>query len=379
MTAAHPSPVLIQAFTETQVVTTQTAGSARLTENLSNVHIALICAVLSIAVFVVDVASLPLGVAAGVAYVPAVLVALWFPRWQQTFFVAGATSILTVVGFLLSEPADILWMVLANRLLALLAIWLTAAGGSWLIRAKRESADEELRLAAQETERARKARNRFLETASNDIRHHLQTLVLLNATLRKTVDIDKARKIFDMQGDALGHLGDLMNSLLDIREIESGEIKPSFETVYIQNIFEGLREEYAPHAQAKNLELEIDASSEAVWTDSMLLTRALRSVVSNAIRYTDGGGVVIRCLREGDSLRITVRDTGIGIEHDHLVQIFDEFYRVDNDPAGRNLGLGLGLTVVEHIVRLLDVSMDVKSEPGKGSSFSLLVPAMALH
>jgi len=377
MTAAHPSPTFIQASIETQVVTTQAAGSARLTQNLSNVHIAMICAVLSIAVFVVDIASLPLGVAAGVAYVPAVLVALWFPRWQQTFFVAGTTSVLTIVGFLLSEPADVLWIVLANRLLALSAIWLTAVGGRWLVLAKREKADEELRLAAREADRARNAKNRFLDTASNDIRHHLQTLVLLNATLRKIVDNEKAQQIFGMQGDALGHLGDMMNSLLDIREIESGEIKPNFEKVEIQNIFEGIRDEFVPHSQAKNLDLEIDTRSEVVRTDSALLTQALRSLVSNAIRYTHEGSVVVRCSREADSLRIAVRDTGIGIEHDHLVQIFDEFYRVDNDPAGRSLGLGLGLTVVEHIVRLLDVSMDVKSEPGKGSSFSLLVPVMA--
>ena len=182
-----------------------------------------------------------------------------------------------------------------------------------------------------------------------------------------------------MQGDALGHLGDMMNSLLDIREIESGEIKPSFEIVYIQNIFDDLYDEYAPHAQAKNLELEVDATSEVVRTDSALLTQALRRLVSNAIRYTDEGSVVVRCLRKADNQRITVRDTGIGIAHDHLVKIFGEFYRVDHDPAGRNLGLGLGLTIVEHIARLLGVSMEVRSELGKGSSFSLLVPAMALH
>src|SRR5210317_990426 len=104
-------------------VAKMTASSVLTSENLSNAQIALICAAISLVVFVVDIASLPLGVAAGVAYVPAVIVALCFPKWQQTFFVAAATSILTILGYIFSEPAGIPWMVLTNRLLALLVIW----------------------------------------------------------------------------------------------------------------------------------------------------------------------------------------------------------------------------------------------------------------
>jgi signal transduction histidine kinase len=96
--------------------------------------------------------------------------------------------------------------------------------------------------------------------------------------------------------------------------------------------------------------------------------------VSNAIRYTDIGIVAIRCSRVADGLRISVSDTGIGIERDQLENIFDEFYRVRNDPAGRDTGLGLGLTIVERIAKLLGVSMEVESEPGQGSTFSLLLP-----
>ena len=134
---------------------TGSAGQARLSEKLSDAHIFLICGVIALVVFVVDVAGLPLGVAAGVAYVPAVLVALRLPHWQQTFLVAGAVSILTVVGFLLGKPAPVLWMVLANRLLALSAIWLTAIGGNWLILTKRKAAEEKLEQAEQETDSAR--------------------------------------------------------------------------------------------------------------------------------------------------------------------------------------------------------------------------------
>ena len=353
---------------------TGSAGQARLSEKLSDAHIFLICGVIALVVFVVDVASLPLGVAAGVAYVPAVLIALRLPHWQQTFLVAGLVSILTIVGFLLGKPAAVLWIVLANRLLALSAIWLTAIGGNWLILTKREAAEEKLEQAEQETDSARNAKKRFLETASNDIRHHLQTLVLLNAALGKTTDPEKVQKMLGMQGDALGHLSDLMNSLLDITDIESGDVELNIQDVELNTILEKLENEFRSKAEAKNLDLVVDRTAGVVRTDGTLLMQVLRSLMSNAIRYTDNGGVAVNCLRETGGVRVMVRDSGIGITHDHLENIFDEFYRINNNPAARDNGLGLGLTIVDRIVRLLGIGLVVNSEPGQGSSFSLLLP-----
>ena len=347
----------------------------RVGSNVSDVHIGAICTLLALVVFVVDVAVLPLGVAAGVAYVPAVLVALWLSRWQGTFIVAGFASVLTIIGFHLSEPAGIPWMVVANRVLALATIWLTAVGGNWLIVTKRRNADESVRLARLERDKARAAKLRFLLTASNDIRHHLQTLVLLNAALRRTVTEDSPRDMISGQGDALGHLSDLMNSLLDLTEIESGDVQPKVEKVRLNDLFATLDGEFRDSARAKKIELEIGSSSEVVWTDPRLLTQALRSLLSNAIRYTEEGKVTVRCRREPGGLRVTVRDTGIGISDTHLANIFDEFYRVENDPAARDVGLGLGLTIVQHIARLLGIKLDVETEPGQGSRFSLLLPA----
>jgi len=343
-------------------------------EESSDVRIYLVCGVIALAVFIVDVASLPLGVAAGVAYVPAVLLALRLSRWQQTFMVAGAVTILTVIGFLLSEPAGVPWMVVANRLLAISAIWLTAIGGRWLILTRRKAADQELVQAERETDRARRAKKRFLNAASNDIRHHLQTLVLINAALGKTTEAEKVRKMLELQGDALGHLSDLMNSLLDITDIESGDVELNIQDVELNKILESLEEEFKAKAEAKHLKLTVDRTAGVVHTDSALLTKVLRSLMSNAIRYTENGNVAVNCFREADGVRITVRDSGVGITHEHLEDIFEEFYRINNDPAARNNGLGLGLTIVDRIVRLLDIGLDVNSEPGQGSSFSLLLP-----
>jgi signal transduction histidine kinase len=109
-----------------------------------------------------------------------------------------------------------------------------------------------------------------------------------------------------------------------------------------------------------------------------LLTRIIRILVSNAIRYTKLGAVNIRCRRESEGLVITVQDSGIGIAPDHVARIFDEFYRIDHDPEERNGGLGLGLTLVERSVKLLGARVEVESELGRGSRFSIVVPSGSL-
>lgn len=234
--------------------------------------------------------------------------------------------------------------------------------------------DETVNYALQEAAKARAAKRRFMQAASNDIRHHLQTLVLLNAALSRTVDDPKAQEMFAMQGDAMGHLSDLMNSLLDLTEMESGDVEVHVDEVSLSDVFALLDQEFRGSAEAKALEFEIVPTNDVVRTDPNLLTQALRSLLANAIRYTEAGKVSLHCAREDDGLRIVVDDTGIGIADDHLADIFDEFYRVEHDPAGRNVGLGLGLTIVDRITRLLGFSLEVTSHPGKGSSFSLLLP-----
>ncbi len=468
----------------------------------TNVLVALACSILAAGIFIIDVASLPLGVAAGVAYVAVVLLSLLLPRWQYSIIVAGVVSILTILGFFMSEPAGIPWMVLANRLLALAAIWLTAIGGSWLVHTKRQKSEDALRMqknfsdtlfetapavvllldpngrisginpyleqvsgysveevlgehwfevfgpddkqpaiaeplyevsgravdmhatksivtkngqqrqiewrgttlsdaagkivgylnvghdvtdrvehekalqkAEQEANRARNAKSRFLETASNDLRHHLQTLSLLNGALRRIVTEPEAQRMFVMQGDALTHLSDLLNSLLEIGELESGDVELKITETPIQENFQRLQDEFESQAQTKGLQLHFDSQTEFVNSDRMLLTRIIRILVSNAIRYTNNGSINVFCQRQASGLRITVQDSGIGIAADQLARIFDEFYRVDKDPAGRNSCLGLGLSILERSANLLETKVEVESELGQGSRFSIVVPA----
>jgi len=343
----------------------------------SNRRIVLICAALAAGIFIVDVASLPLGVAAGVFYVAVVVISLWLPKWQHTFIVAGVVTFLTAFGFLMSEPAGILWMVVANRLLAVTAIWLVAIGGRWIVLTRRRTAEEALRRVAHEADRARNAKSRFLEASGNDIRHYLQTLMLINGALIKTATELKIQEMLAKQTDALAQLSDLMNSLLEISELESGEVEINITDVSIREVFEKLQDEFEYQAQAKGLRLKFDCSCGIMRSDSTLLSRIIRLLISNAIRYTNDGEVSVSCQQEADGLRIAVQDTGIGIAPDQLANIFDEFYKVNNDPAGRHGGLGLGLTIVEQSLGLLNGKIEVESVPGRGSSFSLLVPAAA--
>jgi len=353
-------------------------GLAGLSENLTNhttVQVLLTCTALAAGIFIVDVAALPLGVAAGVAYVGVVLISLWLPGWHLSYVVAGGVSLLTILGFILSEPASTQWMVVANRLLALFAIWFTAIAGSWIVSAARKKSDEELQQAEQEADRAKNAKSRFLETASNDMRHQLHTLGLLNGALRKTVKEPKAQKMFAMQGEALAHLSDLLNSLLELGKIESGDVELKIDDIPIQEVFRQLQDEFEGQAQTKGLQLHFDSQTEVARSDRMLLTRVIRILISNAIRYTKLGVVNVNCRREADGLKITVQDSGIGIAPDQLARIFDEFYRVDIDPVEKNGGLGLGLTIVERSVNLLGAKVEVQSELGKGSRFAIGVPS----
>jgi len=351
------------------------AGESDSLKNRTNVQIIVVCITLAAGIFAIDVSSLPLGVAAGVAYVAVVLVSLWLPKWQHSLAVAGGVSILTILGYLLSEPAGVPWMVVTNRMLALVAIWLTAVVGGWLVFVKRRKLEEALQNAERETDRANKAKSRFLETTSNDMRQHLQTLSLLSAVLRKSVTDPKLQKMCAQQGEAVAQLGDLLNSILEFSELESGDVELKIAETSVKEIFQRLQDEFQGQAQTKGLHLRFESKDEVACSDRMLLSRIIRSLLSNAIRYTNQGTVDVSCRREHGDLIITVRDTGIGISPDNLASIFDEFYRIDHDPVARNAGRGLGLAVVQSSANLLGANVGVKSEPGKGSSFSITVPA----
>jgi PAS domain S-box-containing protein len=234
----------------------------------------------------------------------------------------------------------------------------------------------ELVLARQSADRANQSKSRFLATASHDLRQPLQTVALLNGALRRMLENSAATEALTQQEQAIRAMARLLNALLDISKLESGAVKPDPTDFTVAALFEELRTEFAGLAADKGLSFRVESCEDGVHSDPMLVGQILRNLISNAIRYTRAGWVALRCLHESSSLvRIEVLDSGIGIPTEQLRYIYDEFYQV-GVPANRTReGYGLGLSIVQRLVSLLDARLDVHSEVGKGSQFALSLPA----
>lgn len=224
-----------------------------------------------------------------------------------------------------------------------------------------------------EAERANLAKSRFLAAASHDLRQPLQSLTLLHELLVQSVEGKKPQKLLARLEQTVGAMSGMLNALLDINQIEAGmvEAKPVF--FPIADIFYRLQDEFTYLAQTRNLSLRILPSAAVVQSDPRLLEQMIRNLLGNAIKYTKRGKILLGCRRRGDTLRIEVWDTGIGIAEDELHVIFEEFHQVDNLARERSRGLGLGLSIVHRLGRLLDHEIEVRSVPAKGSMFAITV------
>ncbi len=238
----------------------------------------------------------------------------------------------------------------------------------------RQVADQAREIA----DRANQAKSRFLATASHDLRQPLQTLALLNGTLRRMVASADAAEVLAQQEHAVGTMSRLLNALLDISKLESGAVKPELRDFRVANVLEALRREFGAPAQSKGLELKVESSEESIHSDPAMVEQILKNLVSNAVKYTQQGRVAVRCRREGATLRIEVLDTGIGIPAAQLAYIYDEFYQVGAPASSSRDGYGLGLSIVQRLVKLLNARLEAMSEVGKGSVFALLLPLAAV-
>jgi two-component system, sensor histidine kinase len=247
----------------------------------------------------------------------------------------------------------------------------------------REIADHARALADEAREsadRANQAKSRFLATASHDLRQPMQTLALLNGILRRTVKEPSALEALAQQEQAIGAMTRLLGALLDISKLESGAIHPEVADFRIGPLCEGLRREFASIAASKGLELQVSPCEDSVHSDPALVEQIVKNLLSNAIKYTPPGGrVLLRAERRNGSVRLDVLDTGIGIAADQIAYIYDEFYQVGVPVNSSREGYGLGLSIVQRLVRLLDLRLEVTSEVGKGSVFSLLLPLGHSH
>ncbi len=232
---------------------------------------------------------------------------------------------------------------------------------------KVEDRTRELKLANQ-------AKSRFLAVASHDLRQPLHALGLFVAQLGSPMSADEFSRIINRVNSSVAAMNELFNALLDISKLDAGVLAPNFADIPIADLLTRVESTFAGLSREKNLTLRVVASDAWVRSDFILLEQVLFNLVSNAVRYTPQGGVVVGCRKRGEQLRIEVWDTGIGIAEEHRQNIFGEFYRLRQSASDQRAGLGLGLAIVERVCRLLNHPIELASTVGKGSRFSVAVP-----
>jgi signal transduction histidine kinase/CheY-like chemotaxis protein len=224
-------------------------------------------------------------------------------------------------------------------------------------------------------ELATQAKSRFLATASHDLRQPLHALGLFVEQLQYRNAAEERKKIVSRIQASLSVMNELFNALLDVTRLDAGALAPKLVDFPITEMLKRIETTFAEAARERGLSLRVMPSNAWIRSDRILLERIIFNLVSNAIRYTPAGRVLVGCRKSGGKLRIEVWDTGVGIPADKHESIFGEFYRLKSDagPAG----FGLGLAIVDRMSRLLHHAVNVRSAVGKGSCFSVTVDQVA--
>lgn len=221
---------------------------------------------------------------------------------------------------------------------------------------------------------ANQAKTRFLAAASHDLRQPAHALGLFAGQLRYEAHTPRLKELAEQIEASIAALEELLDSLLDISRLDAGAVATQVRAVSMQDMMARLAVQFEGAAADKGLALRLIPTRLSVRSDAQLLERILTNLLSNAIRYSAHGKVLVGCRRRGAFVAVMVLDNGIGIAEDMIPKIFQEFYQLDTGEAGRSHGLGLGLAIVDRLVRLLGHEIQVRSIPGKGSSFSIVVP-----
>jgi signal transduction histidine kinase len=236
-------------------------------------------------------------------------------------------------------------------------------------------ATAELTAQKQAAEAAVQVKSRFLAAASHDLRQPLHALTLLVAALKERLPSGEIQQLVrHIEASALA-MQELLNALLDLSRLDAGVVVAHPECFPLARVLQGIQRQFAPLAAEKGLVLQVRTTQAWSYSDPLLVERILINLVANAIRYTESGWVSVGARQEGDGLRLEVWDTGPGIPKAYQDKIFEEYFQLVNPERSRDKGLGLGLAIVARLARLLGTPVNVYSEPGQGSCFSIRLPA----
>jgi PAS domain S-box-containing protein len=233
---------------------------------------------------------------------------------------------------------------------------------------------DELMEKKEEAERSSLAKSRFLAAASHDLRQPLHALTLFAAELENVVSKPSQRRLSHQINRAANAMGDLLEALLDISRLDIAGIEAQSQAFPLDTVLRRVCDSHQESARAAGLRLVCPPTSLWVSSDPEMLQRMLDNLVANAIRYTPQGSVLVGARRAGSDVRIEVRDSGIGIAPEHQANIFEEFFQVANEERDAGKGLGLGLAIVDRLAKALGHRVAVRSTPGRGSTFSIILP-----
>ncbi len=247
---------------------------------------------------------------------------------------------------------------------------------SLLLRFENEALAARLGEQIAATERASEEKTRFLGAASHDLRQPLHAIALFGAALENELRDRPERRNAERLMRAVNALGASLDTMLDVSRLDAGVVTPAPQPVQLDALFLPLNHTFAARAEHKQLQLRVLASGLWVHSDPQLLHRMLSNLMDNALKYTARGGVTVTARDRGETVWIEVRDSGIGIAPEQSSRIFEEFYQINNPGRDRSRGLGIGLSIVQRLSRLLGHPVQMHSRPGRGTFFRVVVPAV---
>jgi signal transduction histidine kinase len=229
--------------------------------------------------------------------------------------------------------------------------------------------------ARHDAESASLAKSQFIAAASHDLRQPLYALSLFSASLSALKLDQDGRTVVQRIQDSIASMESLFVGLLDVSRLDAGVVKPRLAPVSVDALFDRLSQYFHPIAVERRLDLRFRSDGEWATSDVTLLEQVLSNLVSNALRYTAKGGVLIAARRRGPDVRFEVWDTGIGIDEANRHRVFEEFVQLGNPERDRKKGLGLGLSIAQRSAALIGGTIELSSRPGRGSRFTLVQPS----
>lgn len=272
----------------------------------------------------------------------------------------GFGALILIYGFNLLSYARDTWAMFLNAV---------------AMRHQEVKQSQRLAIAVKRAESASHAKTRFLAAASHDLRQPIHTIALLTGVLKLRHRHDASTEVVTLLDSVVQSLSHQLDDLLDISKLDAGVVQVALQPLSLRRFLGRRAEEVRSDAQTKRLALHLKIEQDAnVMTDPHLLERVVRNLLTNAVKFTERGEVILSLRQHQGQALIAISDTGSGIAQEHQHEIFQEFVQLNNPERDRTKGMGLGLSIVQRLCHLLAIELSLQSTPGQGSRFELRLP-----